>query len=258
MSANRWIVLGEVRPAAALRLFCIPYAGGGFHVYRTWARHLPEWIEPCCVDLPGRGARWKEKPYTSYVPLVEALVEGMGPFLTKPFALFGHSLGALIAFEVARTLRRRGQVAPRAVLVSGRGAPQLPDTRPPIHRLPDHAFAEKIRNYHSAARDSAGADPEAPLTSELLELFLPVLRSDFTICETYRYVSEPPLDCHIAAFWGTADPAVAPSDAEAWSEMTVGSLANRSFPGGHFFIRSCEREVLAAIEDELRPWREGR
>src|SRR5262245_34574163 len=196
--ANRWIYCPTPNPGAALRLFCFPYAGGNSLIYRSWTEQLPLAVEVCAVMLPGREARLRERPYTCLPPLIEALAEALLPRLNKPFAFFGHSMGALISFELIRELRRNCGLAPAHLFVSGRRAPQIENNDPPTYNLPEGDFIQEIRHFN-------GTPQEVLEHPELMQLLLPVLRADFAVCETYTYTEEPPLECPISVFGGLQD-----------------------------------------------------
>ena len=244
---NVWILGARPRPSARRRLFCLPYAGGAASVYRSWAEMLPADVEVCPVQLPGRGSRFREAPFRKVADLVPALAEGLLPLLDLPFALFGHSMGAVVAFELARELRRRGADAPVLLALSGHQAPLRPDAEPPFAHLPDAEFLEEVRRRYD------GIPPEVLAEEELLQLLLPVLRADIQVLETYAYVKEPPLECPISCFGGEDDPHVSLADLDAWRDETCGPLQVRTFPGGHFFVDSARAEVLHALSRDLAP-----
>ncbi len=175
-----WLRSPKPNPQASLRLFCFPYVGGGALIFRTWPNSLPATAEVCPVELPGRGTRLKETPFTRLLPLVQALAQALLPHLDKPFAFFGHSMGALISFELTRQLRRLYGLVPLHLFVSAHRAPQLPDPDPPIHTLPEAEFMEELRCLN-------GTPKEVLEQPELMELMLPILRADFALCETYIY-----------------------------------------------------------------------
>ena len=232
-------------PEAELRLFCFPYAGAGASIYRTWPQKLPPIVEVRAVELPGRGTRLRERPFLGLLPLVEHLGEALEPYLDKPFVFFGHSMGALIGFELARLLRREGKSLPLHLLVSGHRAPHLPSKHRPIHSLPEPEFLEELKNLDGT--------PEAVLqNSELMELLSPVLRADFSVCETYYYHEEPPLSCPITAFGGTEDRDVDRSMLEPWRLHTEGRFTLHMLPGNHFFLQSSENELLRIVRDVLK------
>ena len=179
LTPSRLLRTGAKQPAA--RLFCFPYAGGGASIYRQWASKLPVWIEVCAFQLPGREIRMREPGHTDLRSAVEEVADTIHSLLDKPFYLFGHSMGSAISFELARLLRRSGLPQPRHLFVSARRAPQLPQPKEDIHVLPEREFLASIKKL--------GGTPEEVLKNEeLMELFLPTLRADFTLLETYKYV----------------------------------------------------------------------
>jgi medium-chain acyl-[acyl-carrier-protein] hydrolase len=192
-----------------------------------------------------------EAPFTSAQELVESAVVGLAPYFDLPFAFFGHSNGAMIAFELMRRLRRGGGALPVAFFPSGRTAPQLPRTVATIHALPEAEFVEGLRRL-------SGTPEEVLLHRELMELFSPLLRADFAISETYRYRPEPPFAIPMTAFGGARDPDVSTDELDAWREQTTGEFGTRIFPGGHFFIRDDRDQVLAELSGELRRVLDGR
>jgi len=229
LSNRSWVVFPNPTTEAQLRLFCFPYAGGGSQVFRRWADYMPPTVELCPVELPGRGSRIMEPYFTRLPPLIEALAEGIVPYLDRPFAFFGHSMGALISFELARRLRRDAREGPVHLFVSGRGAPQLRLDDPPVHALSESELMERLRELD-------GTPEEVLSNTELMRLVLPVLRADFAVCETYVYHAEPPLDCSITAFGGLKDGSVPREALEAWREQTRSFFTLYMFPGNHFFL----------------------
>jgi medium-chain acyl-[acyl-carrier-protein] hydrolase len=177
-------------------------------------------------------------------PLVKALARAIRPYLDRPFAFFGHSLGAKIGFELARRLRAPGASGPVYLFFSGSNAPQMTDSDPPIHTLPDAEFLETLRRFNGT--------PEALLQNEeLLQLFLPTLRADIALHETYRYVPGEPFDCPISAFGGREDDEVSRDGLAAWHAQTRGAFTLRMFPGDHFFLRSARTLLLEAVFRDL-------
>lgn len=243
-SPNGWLISPKVSNQTTLRLFCFPYSGAGASVYYKWAEILPGSIEVCAVQLPGRETRLMEEPYTELAPLVEDMAEVLRPYLDTPFAFFGHSMGALISFELSRHLRRAAGIEPSRLLVSGHQAPQVPDSEPPIHTLPEPQFIEKLRSLD-------GTPEEVLANAELRELILPILRADFSVCETYAYTASRPLSCPISAFGGLQDQYVPRSTMEAWRELSSGTFSLRMFPGGHFFLKENQNLLLRAIAQDL-------
>ena len=243
-TAARWITRPRPAPRARLRLFCLPHAGGGASAFRGWADALPAEVEVCPVQLPGRENRITEAPFDRMSPLIDALAEVIDPFLSLPFALFGHSNGSLIGFELARTLRARGRPGPVHLFASGRRAPGLPAPRPPTYQLPDDAFLAELR-----ALD--GLPAQILEHQELLSLLLPALRADVTMHDTYEFREQPPLACPITAYGGLADPRVTRDELQGWHRHTAGPFVMRMFPGGHFYLQDDRPTLLRTLSTDL-------
>jgi medium-chain acyl-[acyl-carrier-protein] hydrolase len=239
MNPADWIARAQPNPAARLRLFCVPFAGAGDAVFRTWGQSLPADIEVCALRLPGRDHRRAEPPFSRLTPLIHALADALAPELSRPYALYGHSMGARVAFELAREQRRRNQPAPLLLAISGRPAPHHP-TRDPLHALPTDQLIARIRRL--------GGTPDAILHEpELMARFLPVVRADLAVNEIEPHRPEPPLACPIVAFGGTHDERCHPEELEAWRDHTTGPFSAHFFPGGHFFVTTAARELLASL-----------
>src|SRR5581483_9264935 len=202
-------------------------------------------IEVCPVQLPGRENRLLEAPFAHLSALVETLIAVLQPYLDMPYAFFGHSMGALISFELARALRRRGcTLSPAHLFVSGHRAPHIADPDPPSYALPTPEFIEELRGLDGT--------PEAVLQNdELLHLLLPLLRADFSLCETYRYYQEKPLRCPVTAFGGLQDKSVSREMIGSWREQTCGQFKVRFFAGDHFFLEKEQVAVLTALIQDL-------
>ncbi len=241
---NSWVVCPKPIAQARLRLFCFPYAGGGATVFREWANYFPPSIEVCAIQLPGRESRWREPLFTHWEPLVQALAQALRPYFDRPFAFFGHSLGALIGFELARALARQNNLAPLHLFVAGHAAPQVPNTEPAIHQMPGPEFIQKLESL-------SGTPAEVLQNAELMELFLPVLRADFAINETYSYTPGQPLECPISAFGGLQDKIFIPADLEGWRDQTRQVFTLRLLPGDHFFLHSARPLLLRAVIQDL-------
>jgi medium-chain acyl-[acyl-carrier-protein] hydrolase len=242
---DSWIACRKPNPQARLRLFCFPYAGTGASIFRTWSDGLPADVEVCPVQFPGRGTRLMETPFTQLSPLVQALAQTLVPLLDKPFAFFGHSLGALVGFELARLLRRQSGVQPVRLFVSADRAPQIPHRNRPIHALPEGEFLVELRRLN-------GIPGKVLEDVELMQIMLPVLRADFAVYETYVYSTEPSLHCPISTFGGLQDHRVNRGDLEAWRDQTTASYSLRMFPGDHFFLNTTQPLLLQALSQELR------
>lgn len=243
-ATSLWVQSACVSEQASLRLFCLPYAGGSASIYRNWGQILPNKIAVCPLQLPGRENRLFESPFAEMSGLVEALGKELEPFLDQPFAIFGHSMGALIGFELAHFIYRQYGYQPLHLFASGCRAPQIPDPDPPIHQLPDALLIEELRQF-------SGTPEEVLQHQELLQLLLPALRADFALCETYQYRYVKPLPCPISAFGGLQDKEVAQNDLRAWREQTEGTFKLRLLMGNHFFINSARMVLLQAVAQDV-------
>lgn len=230
------------RKGARRLLFCFPYAGAGIGIYREWGKRLPSHIEVVPVELPGRGNRFRESPFRRFPDLVPALADAVWPLLDREYVFFGHSMGALIAFELARELRRRRSGQPELLLVSGRKAPQIPDTDSTRYNLADAEFMASLQRLNGTPR-------EVLEHKELMALMLPLLRADFELIETYKYENGDPLDCPITAFGGTLDLEASQDMLLPWKAQTVTEFALHMLRGDHFFLRSAE--LLQLLSREL-------
>jgi medium-chain acyl-[acyl-carrier-protein] hydrolase len=250
-SPDRWLYCFRPAPKAGLRMFCFPYAGGNAMVFRDWAAKLPPGVEVSAVQLPGRGNRMQEPPMTRLAELVEAMAPALLPHLDQPFVFFGHSMGATLSFELARWLRRERGPSPLKLFVSGRSAPQLNKTHPPIHDLPQPELVEELKRLN-------GTPHEVLEHPELMELMLPLLRADFCVCDTYEYTEAPPLDCPITVFGGLEDTGIPRRNLEAWREQTTAAFTLRMLPGDHFFLHSKTSLLLQLLSAELQQLAAGR
>lgn len=240
-SSGVWVSCARPDPSAPWRLWCLPYAGGGAAAWHPWGARLAGTAELAALRPPGRESRLREEPGTRWEPLVDRLLADMEPYLDRRYALAGHSLGALLAFELARLARARGRPEPGALIVSGARPPGAPRREPDLHALPDAEFlAELDRRYE-------GIPPAVRSEPELLSLLLPVLRADLTVFETYRHSPGPPLGVPILAMGGEADRLVSAEDVRGWREYTAGAFEAAFFPGGHFFIQTALGEVAARV-----------
>jgi medium-chain acyl-[acyl-carrier-protein] hydrolase len=239
-----WIKSPKPNRKAKLRLFCFPYAGGGALTFRTWPASLPPDIEVCSIHLPGHESRLREPAFDRLAPLVDALMPELVPFMDRPFAFFGHSMGALIGFEVASRLRSSNAPPPEQMFVSGRRAPQLPTSERRTFELPEPEFIEELRRLN-------GTPHEVLEHPELLQLMLPILRADFAICQDYFYVPDQPFAFPITALGGLEDHEVTRNHLQAWREQTSGAFKLRMFEGDHFFLISSARLLFQLLSDEL-------
>jgi surfactin synthase thioesterase subunit len=234
------IVRFAPQPRARVRLFCFHSAGGGPSMYREWGRALPEHVEVCAVCLPGREQLFTLPVRNDLLEIVERVAPAVEPLLDLPYALFGHSMGAVVAFELARRLRHAGKPDPARLFVSARRAPDLPDRWPPIRQLPDRELIAEVQRRYG------GISSEVLANDELLDLFVPVLRADLTALGTYRYTGAAPLACPISCFGGAADAWVAADELEHWRTHTTAGFDLRVLPGAHFYLENEGRGALLA------------
>ena len=240
-----WVIVPEPNAAARLRLLCFPYAGGGPSVFSGWPRALPSDVELCAVQMPGRERRLSEPPITDWDEVVDRMVDGLAPWTERPCALFGHSLGAVLAFELARRLRRLPRCGLVHLFVSGCRAPHLPFGDGAIHHLPDQEFVDGLRRLR-------GTPEELFDSPELLELFLPVLRADLMLAETYACRGDAPLDVPISAYGGREDAQETPPMVSEWRAHTTSAFLSSTFPGGHFFVKEESAALLSQLSRELQ------
>ena len=243
-TSSLWFVNLKPNPEARLRLFCFPYAGGGVLGFRRWPQYLSDRIEVWALQLPGRDARWSEALSRRLLTVATEIAITSRPFLEMPFAFFGHSLGALMAFEVTRRIRRDLKVEPSRLFVSGCRAPHISYGDLPRHKLPDDQLINELRRLNGT--------PNTVLESaELMALMLPMIRADLEMIETYSYTAEPPLSCPISAFGGLRDSEVRLEHLDAWKSHTTGTFSLSMLDGDHFFIKQAESRLLQQVLAEL-------
>lgn len=238
-----WFARSATAGPPRLTLICLPYAGGGAGLFRHWKDRLPADVELWAVRLPGRENRFGEAAFDCMELLVEAVADAVALCVSGPFALFGHSMGAVAAFEVARALRGR-DLRPSGLLASGACAPHQPRSLPKLHDLPRDAFITALSNLD-------GTPPEILASPELLDLLEPTLRADFRAIETYGCADPRPLDIPITVFGGRRDPRTPLASIELWRELAGAGFASILFDGGHFFLNEPGGIFLAALRKTL-------
>jgi medium-chain acyl-[acyl-carrier-protein] hydrolase len=243
-SGDIWFPYAKPNPTARARLICFPYAGGSALVFRNWINCFGPNVEVCVAQLPGRGRRLLEAPFTSMDPAVDALANVLSEYLDKPLIFFGHSMGALIGFELAHRILRERKGTVLHLFASGRQAPQIPPRDPPTFALAEPEFIKELHRLK-------GTPPEVLQNQELLTLMLPVIRSDFELVQTYRYSPKEPLKCGITAIGGSEDDEVRREDLEAWREHSEKPFDLLMFPGDHFFLHSLEKMLLRALTEKV-------
>lgn len=239
-----WIAYREPRDTPRLRLFCLPFAGGGASIYRPWRSQVPDDIEVCPIQLPGRENRIKEPLFTAITPLVEDLIMALSPFLDRPFAFFGHSMGAMIAYETVWRLREVHGLSAAHLLVSGRRAPHIPPKQDAGAHLGDDEFLEKIESL-------AGTPPQVLRNRELMKLLLPVMRADFEVNNHYVPADRQPVDCPVTVYGGRQDGEASEGNLSAWADVTTSPHRVKLFSGGHFYVNEQGDALLSDIIETL-------
>jgi surfactin synthase thioesterase subunit len=235
----RWVRRFAPADDAADRLVCLPHAGGSASFFFPYANALRPKTDVLAVQYPGRQDRWRDPLIDNIADLADAVTAALRPWLDRPFALFGHSMGASIAFEVAGRLAADG-IVPTHLYASGRRAPSLHRDDERIHLMDDDAIVAEMAAM-------SGTDPSILADRDLLAMVLPGVRNDFRVAETYRYAGTPPLTCPITALTGSADPRVTLAEVQAWRAHTTSEFDVRVFPGGHFYLVDHQTELLDVL-----------
>lgn len=239
-----WIRRLDPGPAGATTLVCFPHAGGSATYFAQMAALLKERLQVLAVQYPGRQDRLRDRCLTSIEELAEETYTALEPILTQPVAFFGHSMGAMIAFEVATRMQRRLDLAPAALFVSGRRAPSRRREEENIHRRDDAGFVAELKSL-------SGTDMRVLDDPDVLAMVLPSMRSDYTAVETYRWRPGPRLDCPIVALTGDQDPKASLDDVQAWRSHTSGQFQLHTFTGGHFYLAEHQRAVADTVLGRL-------
>lgn len=242
-----WFPAAGRNSRARARLFCFPHAGGGASLFGTWPPYFPDRLEVVSGHLPGHEERYREPAFVRMEPLLDALEHAIMPFLDLPFSLFGHSLGAWVAFYLARRLRQSSLRLPARLLVSGCRAPHLPSRHERIHDLPQAQLLSEMQRRYAPI-------PAAILDDrEMLALVVDALRADFALLETTSFRAEEPLPCPISSFRGDKDSMVDASESRDWARHTRAGFHEFAVRGNHFYLRPPGAEVLALFRAQLEP-----
>jgi surfactin synthase thioesterase subunit len=256
MITDPWFPFWSADTVSALpRLYCLPSAGSGATMYRTWITALADAYDVRPMQPPGRESRLGEAPFAKFPRLAAAAAAAIAAQEPEDYVLFGHSLGALVAFEAARSLSAAGR-PPRALVVSGSRAAHLRLVATPAHTPDDLTDDEACKNF---MRMAEGTDEEILADRDLLDLLLPTLRADLQAGASYPYTERPPLDLPVLAIGGEQDPLARPDEVRAWSEHTAADFEVRIYPGGHFFLQDAPGllDQLRELVRAPRPLRVG-
>lgn len=247
--SNCWLFCRAPRRNPRVRLFCVPFAGAGASAFNAWSSAFPETVELHAIQLPGRESRYSELALNDAYEAARLLADAIESHLDRCYVFFGYSMGALVAFEVIRELRRRGAPMPAQLFVGARRAPQLAATRPPVVRLPQEPFIKRAIDYYDF--------PPAAWQNNLLEIVLPVLRADMALCDSYVYRGESPFAFPIQAFAGLRDGSAPLSAVQAWREQTTGEFALEVLDGAHFFVNASLTRVQKVMISRLEHLMQG-
>lgn len=248
---ERWLRCRSPVQAPRLRLLCLPYAGGGATVYHAWPDALPPDVEVRVLQLPGRQDRLGEAPLSSVEPILAEVIPALAALPPAPLALYGHSFGGLLAFELARRARRAGLPPVELVMIGARRAPHLPPRLTDTHGLPTREMVEELHRRYGMPRVVID-------TPDLLELILPSLRADLIASETHRFVPGEPLDVPLVLFRGLRDLSLEAWEVAAWRELAAASVEVREVDAGHFFVDSHRAWLVREVAQHLAHVRAAR
>ncbi|MDM5177605.1 thioesterase domain-containing protein [Massilia sp. DJPM01] len=253
MTHNAWFSSHLPMSSTRMRLVCLPHAGGGVAVFHPWKKDLPADIEMCPVQLPGRDSRYHEPLRTDALVMVEEIAEQLvrAP-RAESLVIYGHSMGATLAYELARALGARA-LAPDLVIVSGRPAPQRQSgTGEALHTLPDAQFIEKLNERYGGVPQVLLDDPE------LMAFYLPILRNDLRLVETYRHHPGAAQDWPLIVYGGLEDRSVGRDGLAEWAAVTSGPFRLHMLPGDHFFYQTRRAAFLDRLATDLGQFRLNR
>lgn len=241
LAPSPWLPFRRSPVEAPVRLLCFPFAGGGAATFRTWGKRLGPGFDVCAFEPPGRGTRFTEPAHRRMADYVDAVMPTVTALTEQRFVLFGHSMGAMVALECAKRLHRMGR-APALMVLSAYG--KLPSSRKPIHQLPREELVKALHAY-------GGSPAEVLANEEMMEVLLPMLRADFELVETYAYQDDTSFSFPLLVVGGDDDPYFPASSLEPWRTITTGAFSFKMFPGGHFYLREAENELLATLREAI-------
>jgi medium-chain acyl-[acyl-carrier-protein] hydrolase len=233
------VIRFDATGVARRRLVCLPYAGGGPATFRQWPQSLPADVEVVTVQLPGREPPYRQRPLNSVAAMVGSVLPALRDLTDLPFSIFGHSMGALVAFEITVALEDEGGVSPTHLFVSARRSPEEPSEASPVHHLPDDDFLDAVQGRYNAVPEIVRREPD------LMALLLPVLRADIRAFETYEPMTGRKVRCPVHVYGGTDDRHPRPDQLARWQLVAEREIRVRVFDGDHFYLTS-QRETLAA------------
>jgi len=239
------IIAHSLNSAAKLRLFCFPYAGSDGHIYNKWRHELSSVVDVIPIHLPGRGARLNIDPYTCINAVTTDVCSAIAPLLDRDYAVFGYSMGAILAYEVIHYLRQMQCVSPKAFFAAACAAPKLMDARVKVSHLSDKGLVQYFAKL-------GGIPREALENQELMSLVVPALRSDAKVMESFNYVERPYLDVPIHVYGGSNDQGVTADDQYLWREETKAPIVRKEFPGGHFFLQKQHQALTSEVREQLQ------
>jgi len=242
---NPWFFkFGNELNQAKIRLICFPFAGGSASYFHNWQAILPDQIELLAIELPGRASRIREPFIKNGKELIDQLEKLDDLYQDKPFAFFGHSMGAYIAFELARRLEKKNRVPPIHLFLSGRQAPQIKSKKKILHELPENEFIKEIASLNGMPREVLD-------NAELMELVSPVLREDCKLLETWSYIDSEKLNVKMTVMYGDQDSSTNNKTVKEWASLSSGKVDSIKFAGDHFFINTKKHAVVEAIKARL-------
>lgn len=242
------VQIWKSNPMCSVRLVCFPYAGGSSSIYSNWWKYLPSNIEVVAIQLPGRGTRISEKSLTSVKEIIDDLMESIISISDKPLVFFGHSMGGLVSFELARKLQEENHIIPKHLIVSAKQAPHIINAnRDKIHKLPDADFINKIKEYEGT--------PNEMIDNEIfLSYFVPMLRADFAVSENHTLNSEVKFKNSITVMGANDDPFADIHRLSEWSRYTEKECDLHEYTGGHFYYVGKENKFLSDINKVIRKY----
>jgi surfactin synthase thioesterase subunit len=244
IDCDQWFPLLSNGGAAGVRLCCFTFAGGSASAFGMWAASLPPWVELRALQLPGRAGRLREPPISSMEVLVPMLRRAIEPLTDVPLVFFGHSNGALIAYELARELRRRSAAKVQYIVLSSKPAPYCGRGSVCRHRLDDEALIAELARF-------GGTPAELLDNRDFMMLMLPAIRADFALAETHHFAVDEKLDLPVELWWGREDPVVEPGEVQAWQRYLKRPATLRDFHGGHFYLQQSQAEVMPSLLEIL-------